>query len=118
MSEMYRDVPVAGVLYTQFGDYLLLSSHPIEKDSWQSDNQTRFVVTPQEAMIDETQTVTYYAPARHIVITPPWCIEYTVNPRTVKVKVAELDLSMIEILEPDEFDTKDDFIQAKFDLEV
>jgi hypothetical protein len=96
-----KKVIPAGVLHTIIEDYYLTFPHPISKDSWQSDNMTRFRVVPKSAIgMEEDKPV--YPHERHIVIRGPFIIDYA-EVKEILVQLTQFDLDEIEVLQSEEY---------------
>jgi hypothetical protein len=78
-NKQYKSVLPCGLLRTQTGHtYFLLHPEPVVKDSWQRDEQQRFVVVPADVSFEEydaTNDRILHTYARHTVTTNP-DIEY------------------------------------------
>lgn len=109
MDRVYREVTPAAVLTTQFGKYYLLDPFPTH-DNWEKlHGSSRFVVVPHDSdLYDVKLREIYYPPARHLVVTPPWQIEYIPMTSKLKVVIGD-DLSKdIEITEPAQDEPSDE----------
>ena len=109
-NKQYKSVLPCGLLRTQTGHtYFLLYPEPVVKDSWQRDEQQRFVVVPADVSFEEydaTNDRVLHTYARHIVTTNP-DIEYCYfrNPILVEY-LNELDVEKTMEIE-DDFDPLD-----------
>lgn len=94
--QKYKDVLPCGILQADDRVYWLLRPEPVQPDSWQTEFQQRFVVTPFEPK-DHGEGEDYglfiYDYARHVVCTNP-IIEY--RNMTEPIKVIQLDEEYIQ----------------------
>ena len=113
-DKQYKEVLPCGIIRTTCGmEYYLLHPEPIVKDSWQRDEQQRFVVVPngEEYILGhwiEDEWVYLYSYSRHLITTNP-DIEYCCfrNPILVEY-LGELDVTRTELEPPLEIDLNED----------
>lgn len=111
--EKYKDVNFCGILYTHSRNYWLLYPKPIEKDSWQTDDEKRFLVVPMEKIgteIINKEEIPLFAYPRHIVTTSPYLIEYNY----VKDKIRVMDLGDYSAEQKSEVDPDQEYWEELF----
>lgn len=95
-GKKYLLVQPCGMLYTQGREYFLLHPYPLDPD-WENENERRFVVVPYKQVDQlEEDGSRVFAPARHIVVTAPYLIDYNDMPLEI-LEVAEVGLEDIEV---------------------
>ena len=92
----YREVLPCGKLYTATGqEYFLLHPEPVSKDSWQRDEQQRWVVVPKEPIdvlgnVDAGDAEVVFGYSRHIICSNP-TIEYQSWSNPILIQKAKAD---------------------------
>lgn len=101
-EKVYKDVLPCGVLTTRTGEkYWLIKPEPVVRDSWQHDQQQRFLVVPYvEIGVNFAKDFLYYGYARHLITTNP-DIEYRYETEPIKVWTLEQYDATEELSDPD-----------------
>lgn len=92
-----------GRLYAQDRQYFILSIEPVAKDSWQSDNTTRWLAVPSE-VIGNIETEFCYSFARHIVVCGDYLVDYKLQQILVWDNYTNDEDLQFTIPQPEDYD--------------
>ena len=74
-GKVYHSVEVAGKLYVQDKVYFAVQPEPVAKDSWQNDNEKRFLAIPGEPIEYNHEGKPLYSFARHVIISGDYLLD-------------------------------------------